>query len=410
LKKSALYLSRIQNLSKHTAMKMNKLLVFAILIFSTTRVLAQTAEPVQPSLWDGPNLALAIVAVVQLIAIIAVGGILKRITANSDFFVKIFKLRDSQELKNLALLIGFVGLSTLAHAQERSEIPKYPEFFNDPNTILLLLLNALLLGVFIYMTRMLRKTIGMLMPEVEQAPEAVEEKSEEGSFIHVLTDAVPVEREHEVMTDHEYDGIRELDNNLPPWWVWMFYVTILFAFVYLIYYHVLPYGMSQEEQYVAEVEQAEADREAYLAQAKNLVDENTVEFLADASDLKTGKAIFTELCQQCHAADGGGGVGPNLTDQYWIHGSSIKDIFKTVKYGVPAKGMISWESQLRPVQMAQVSSYIKTLEGTTPANPKEPQGDFYKPEGAPADTTQTESPDIEEMENEGDSDEATAAL
>lgn len=392
---------------------MNKLLVFAILIFSTTHLLAQTAEPVQPSLWDGPNLALAIVAIVQLIAILAVAGILKRVTANSDFFMKIFKMRDSQNLKSLAILFGFVGYSTLANAQGNTKVAEYPEFLQDPNTVLLLTLNLLLLGVFIYMTSMLRKTIGMLMPELEKAPEteAETEKSEEGSFMHVLTDAVPVEREHEVMTDHEYDGIRELDNNLPPWWVWMFYVTIIFAFVYLIYYHVLPYGMSQEEQYVAEVEQAEADRQAYLAQAKNLVDENTVQFLADASDLTKGKAIFTELCQQCHAADGGGGVGPNLTDQYWIHGGSIQDIFKTVKYGVPTKGMISWESQLRPVQMAQVSSYIQTLQGTTPANPKEPQGDLYAPEGeVPADTTNTESPEMEEMESEGDSDEATAAL
>jgi len=391
---------------------MNKLLIVATLTFSTTQVLAQAAEPVQPSIWDGPNMALAIVAIVQLIAILAVAGILKRITSNSEFFVKIFKLRDSQNLKGLALLVGFVGLSTLAHAQERAEVAEYPSFFKDPNTVMLLMLNILLLGIFIYMTRMLRKTIGMLMPELEEKTvEAQAEKSEESSFMHVLTDAVPIEREHEVMTDHEYDGIRELDNNLPPWWVWMFYVSIIFAFVYLIYYHVLPYGMSQEEQYIAEVEQAEADRQAYLAQAKNLVDENTVEFLADASDLKTGKAIFTELCQQCHAADGGGGVGPNLTDQYWIHGGSIQDIFKTVKYGVPTKGMISWESQLRPVQMAQVSSYIKTLEGTTPANPKEPQGDLYTPEeGAPADTTKTESPEMDEMESEGDSEEATAAL
>lgn len=391
---------------------MNKLLILATLIFSTTQVLAQTAEPVQPSLWDGPNLALAIVAVVQLIAILAVAGILKRVTANSDFFMKIFKMRDSQNLKNLAVLIGFIGLSTLAHAQGNIKVAEYPEFLKDPNTIMLLTLNVLLLGVFIYMTRLLRKTIGMLMPELEQAPqtEAEAKKSEEGSFMHVLTDAVPIEREHEVMTDHEYDGIRELDNNLPPWWVWMFYLTIVFAFVYLIYYHVLPYGMSQEEQYVAEVEQAEADRQAYLAKAKNLVDENTVEFLSDASDLKAGRAIFTELCQQCHAADGGGGVGPNLTDQYWIHGGSIQDLFKTVKYGVPTKGMISWESQLRPVQMAQVASYIKTLEGTTPANPKEPQGDLYIPQEAPADSTNTESQDVEEIETDGDSEEATAAL
>lgn len=393
---------------------MNRLLIAAILTFSTTQIWAQSPEPVQPSLWDGPNLALALVALVQLIAILAVAGILKRITANSDFFVKIFKLRDSQKIKNLLLLIGFAGISTLAQAQDRVEVPDYPAFFRDPNTVMLLVLNILLLVMFIYMTTMLRKTIGMLMPELETKPEEATEKSSESSFMHVLTDAVPVEREHEVMTDHEYDGIRELDNNLPPWWVWMFYVTIIFAFVYLIYYHVLPYGMSQEEQYQAEVEQAEADRQAYLAQAKNLVDENTVTYLEDAADLKAGKAIFTELCQQCHAADGGGGVGPNLTDKYWLHGGSIKDIFTTVKYGVPAKGMISWEAQLRPVQMAQVASYVKSLQGTSPAKPKEPQGEIYTPANeAPADSTKTESSESDDMENmdqEGESEQATAAL
>jgi len=191
----------------------------------------------------------------------------------------------------------------------------------------------------------------------------------------------------------------------------MFYATIAFGFVYLVYYHVLPYGLTQEEEYVAEVQEAEEAHAAYLAAAKNLVDESNVEMLADASDLNAGKGIFVEKCQQCHAADGGGGVGPNLTDPYWIHGGSVKDIFKTVKYGVPTKGMISWESQLRPIEMAQVSSYIKTLQGTTPAAPKDPQGELWvAPEenSSPADTTNQVAPDVEEEISEEDA--QTAAL
>ncbi|HKK37995.1 MAG TPA: cbb3-type cytochrome c oxidase N-terminal domain-containing protein, partial [Cryomorphaceae bacterium] len=262
---------------------------------------------------------------------------------------------------------------------------------------------------FLYMTQLLKSTVAMLMPEVEEEPE-VREVAETSKVMHALTDAVPLDREHEVMMDHEYDGIRELDNNLPPWWVWMFYATIAFGFVYLVYYHVLPYGLTQEEEYLAEVQQAEEAHEAYLAAAKNLVDENNIVMLADVSDLQVGKSIFIEKCQQCHAADGGGGVGPNLTDPYWIHGGSIKDIFKTVKYGVPTKGMISWESQLRPIEMAQVSSYIKTLEGTTPAAPKDPQGELWvAPDEtvAPADSTAQDSPNVEEEMSEEDAQTAT---
>lgn len=388
-------------------MRNRKSLSIVILIFTASPLMAQEAESMQSSLWDGPNMALAIVALVQLIAIIAVAGILKRVTTNSEFFIKITKMRDSQELKNLALFVAFGGWASLANAQSNpDDVPVYPEFFSDPNTLMLLGLNAILLLAFIYMTRTLRKTIALLMPELEKTPEEAKASSE-SSFMHALTDAIPLDREHEVMTDHEYDGIRELDNNLPPWWVWMFYATIVFAFVYLIYYHVLPYGQTQEEEYIAEVEQAEADRQAYLAQAKNLVDENTVAYLGDVADLNAGKAIYMELCQVCHAGDGGGGVGPNFTDEYWLHGGSIQSIFKTVKYGVPSKGMISWESQLRPVQMAQVASYIQSLGGTTPAAPKEPQGEKYIPEdnSEPVEDTSGEEEGVEE-----EIEEATAAM
>jgi cytochrome c oxidase cbb3-type subunit 3 len=380
-----------------------------------TPIFAQASS--EPSLWDGPNAALAIVAVVQLIAILAIAGIIKRMAANSDYFIKIYKMKSSGETKAVGLFLALSFAASVANAQStEAALPKYSEFFSDPNTVMLLVLNILLLGAFIYMTTLLKRTISMLMPTPEPSAAEVEAQSTpESKFLHVLTDAVPVEREHEVLTDHEYDGIRELDNNLPPWWVAMFYVTIIFAFVYLIYYHVLPYGESQEEQYLAEVEQAEADKAAYLAQAKNLVDENTVTLLTAEADLAAGKAIFNANCQQCHAADGGGGVGPNFTDNYWIHGGSISDIFKTVKYGVPQKGMIAWEAQLRPVEMAQVASYIKTLVGTTAANPKEPQGELYvepsgEGEAAPSDTTATDiEPEMEEPSTEeGDLENATA--
>jgi len=397
---------------------MNKktLILTSALILTGFPMVASESESGFSTLMEGPNLALAVIALIQLIAIISVGSIIKRLTHNTDYFVKLKKLRDNSGLKSLILLVGMVGLSSVAVAQEaevmRPEPPTYPAFAQDANTMLLLGLNILLLLVFVYMTRLLKKTVAMLMPEIEEAPQKEVEVVETGKVMHALTDAVPIEREHEVLLDHDYDGIKELDNNLPPWWVWMFYVTIIFGFVYMVYYHVLPYGKSQEEQYVAEVQAAEEAREAYLAMAKNLVDETNVSMLEAESDLKAGKAIFVEKCQQCHAADGGGGVGPNLTDNYWIHGGSLKDVFKTVKYGVPSKGMISWESQLRPNQMAQVSSYIMTLQGTTPMAPKDPQGELWvAPEetAAPADSTMVAPEEVEGEEEEVE-DNQTASL
>lgn len=203
-------------------------------------------------------------------------------------------------------------------------------------------------------------------------------------------DAVPREREHEIMSHHEYDGIRELDNRLPPWWVNMFYLTIVFAVAYMVYYHWGGNGPSSAEEYERSMEKAKKEIAVALAGQANAVDESNVTALTDSGALGEGELIYKNSCAACHASDGGGTVGPNFTDEYWIHGGGIKNIFKTVKYGVPEKGMISWASQLNPSDMQKVASYILTLQGTKPANPKEPQGTIWKEDGAAAsDTTAT---------------------
>lgn len=206
-----------------------------------------------------------------------------------------------------------------------------------------------------------------------------------------LTKVVPVEKEKDILFDHDYDGIRELDNSLPPWWVYMFYITIAFGVIYMTYYHFSGVGPSSRELYEQEMKNAAERVQAYRALQAGNVDETTVEALTDEQDLALGKTVFETNCVACHGAMGEGGVGPNLTDEYWIHGGTIKDVFKTIKYGVPEKGMISWQSQLRPQDMQRVASFILTLQGTNPPNAKEPQGvksDQIQSE-TPADTTQT---------------------
>ncbi|MDX1278265.1 cbb3-type cytochrome c oxidase N-terminal domain-containing protein [Oceanihabitans sediminis] len=189
--------------------------------------------------------------------------------------------------------------------------------------------------------------------------------------------AKPMQEEHEIILDHSYDGIRELDNDLPPWWKYSFYASIIFAFVYMIKYHVFN-GENQYMELEAEYAQAKIDIENYKKTAKDLVDFNTVELLTDASDLSNGKRIYMENCVACHKADGGGGIGPNLADEHWILGGGIKNVFKTVSEGGRAgKGMIAWKQSLKPAEIAQVSSYVLQFQGTNPPDAKAAEGDIW---------------------------------
>jgi cytochrome c oxidase cbb3-type subunit 3 len=206
---------------------------------------------------------------------------------------------------------------------------------------------------------------------------------------------VPVEKEASITLDHNYDGIKELDNHLPPWWTGLFLGTIAFAIVYLLFYHVFNTLPSQQAEYDTEV--AIAQEQLKKLQAANpvaAIDETNVEATTDALALAEGKQIFLNTCASCHRKDGGGDIGPNLTDDYWKHGGTIKDIFKTVRHGVQGTNMIAWEGVISPEKMKNVSSYVLTLRGTNPANPKKPEGDLVKPETKPevkADTVKTQA-------------------
>jgi cytochrome c oxidase cbb3-type subunit 3 len=185
----------------------------------------------------------------------------------------------------------------------------------------------------------------------------------------------PIEEEKDIALDHEFDGITELDNPTPAWFMWLFYASIAIAVGYMLTYHVFSWGKLQEEEYAIEMEEAELAKKAFLAKSANLIDENTVKESADAAVLASGLVIYNANCVACHGDKAQGLVGPNLTDEYWLHGGKINDIFKSIKYGIPEKGMIAWGKSLSPKQIAEVSNFIKSLKGSNPAGAKAPQGD-----------------------------------
>lgn len=170
-----------------------------------------------------------------------------------------------------------------------------------------------------------------------------------------------------LLLDHEYDGIQELDNNLPRWWVWLFYLCIIYAAIYLVYYHVACAGDLQAAEYTKEMKSGDALKSAAMGKF-----ESSIAALApskDAAVLDQGKTTYNKFCAPCHRVDGGGLVGPNLTDDYWIHGSAYADTVKVIWDGVPAKGMITWKTVLKPDEIQSVASYIYTLRGAKLASP-----------------------------------------
>ena len=190
---------------------------------------------------------------------------------------------------------------------------------------------------------------------------------------------VPISEEKNIDLGHDYDGIRELDNRLPPWWLGIMYGSVIFAIVYVFYFQWGPNDWSSIGEYEMAMEKAAEEKEAYLANAADVVDETNVTLATDEASLASGKDIYITSCLACHGVNGEGLVGPNFTDEYWVHGGDIKDLFKTIKYGVPEKGMISWSSQLSPSSMQNVASYILTMQGTDPPNQKAPEGELYVP-------------------------------
>lgn len=257
-----------------------------------------------------------------------------------------------------------------------------PAFMKYPEVALFLgLFVVLLIGLEIMIAAM-NSITQAISPQKDLAQEKEHEFAWFKKIVDKLMDSTPLEKEAEVIMDHNYDGIQELDNTLPPWWKYGFYASIVFAIIYLVRFEIL----GADNQYVElekEVAAATIAIEEYKKTAKDLIDADNVVLLTEASDLKAGEGIYNTLCVACHRMDGGGGIGPNLTDEYWILGGGIKNIFNTISEGGRSgKGMVSWKQSLKPSEIQQVASYVMSLSANNPVDGKDPEGEIWNDDSA----------------------------
>lgn len=284
-------------------------------------------------------------------------------------------------MRNLLALIRIliiVGVAALVSeyffgTEEASAVATYPEI-----SIFLVFLVIVLIAIEMISYRVEEITESLLTEEQKKQIAQQESQSWFGKFYKKMLDQKSLDQEAEIILDHNYDGIQELDNNLPPWWVYLFYACVIFSGIYLVRFHIIG-ADNQAKEYDNEMAQAKIAIEEYRKANPNLIDIDNVVLLTEATDIQAGKEVYQSNCVACHAPDGGGGIGPNLTDEYWILGGGIKNVFKTItEGGRSGKGMEPWKSKLAAKQRQQVASYILTLQGTTPMSPKAPQGDLWK--------------------------------
>lgn len=317
---------------------------------------------------------LVFTAIVSLLGILS-GALGLRNLLKSDAFIEQLKKKKNSDLIKTIMLLLTTTLPGLLYSQAEGTTSTDLFDIGYEEVMMMAVINVVLIGVILFIRKLIKDMLEIIRPAEEKVVEPEVEIISKIS--HALTDWVPMEEEHTILMDHDYDGIQELDNNLPPWWKWGFYLSIFIAVVYLLNYHVLGISDLQIEAYHKDVAQAELDVTAYLESMALNVDETSVVMLKDAAALANGKNIYIKNCAVCHLDDGGGQVGPNFTDDHWIYGPDIKTMFSIVKYGAK-NGMTSWKEKLTPVEMQEVSSYIRTLHGTVPAIAKEPQGTFME--------------------------------
>lgn len=296
-------------------------------------------------------------------------------------------------MKKITFLLASLLAFLTAQAQESTSKTFWDDPVNHPATpiyvtaafVFVVLLLVLMVSI------MMLRAFHMLIEQTEKAKAQslgvayTPRPSWWSTLTQKLNDSVPVEREQDIDLGHSFDGIRELDNHLPPWWKWLFYGTIGWAAVYLVVFHLSSSLPLSIEEYQQEVAVAELEKQKLLAsQPQAVIDVDKLEYTADAAIIGKGQKVFQDNCVSCHRKDGGGNtIGPNLTDDYWLHGNGIKNVYTTVNGGFIEKGMPAWGKALSPSEVRDVTFFVLSLHGSNPPDAKAPQGELAKPDASP---------------------------
>jgi len=318
-------------------------------------------RPMYEKLGMTPTQLFSVMAIITLILV----GFVVSLAGSARNILEYKKSKTNNGSKIILVLIG-LGISSSGFSAANE--PMYDYVFSFPDTAFwaFVALDIALVMIIMYLTGIIKGVISEYSVPTKINIFAKWNKR--------ITDAVPLEDEASILLDHDYDGIKELDNNLPPWWKYGFYITIVWSVGYLLYYQVFEIGNLQEAEYIAEMEAGDRADAAYREAHPEMITADNVTLMEDASTLAKGKDIYVMYCQTCHLEGGKGGIGPNLTDKYWIYDGDIKGVFTTISEGAQ-NGMIAWKDMLPANEIQAVSSYILKLDLVEPPNGKAPQGD-----------------------------------
>jgi cytochrome c oxidase cbb3-type subunit 3 len=372
------------------------LIILTSLSFISLDLMAQSSMPAG----DKPINYLEILLIITAIVFVFVIWILSQVLVTLSRSI-LKKNQGNRLTKSLMLILLSSVLSSIAQSQSTTiatELPRINNYggLSEMNFYALATVIGLELIVILFLSFMVKRAFRELTGQADAALATIRKPLKITALWNKMdknwmTKAVPLEEEADILLDHDYDGIKELDNALPPWWKYGFYITIVIAVIYIFNFHVWGIGKNPEQEYAEEMMEGKRIEELYKAKTKDLVDENNV-VISDAAGIETGKILYTQSCVACHGTKGEGGIGPNLTDEFWIHGGAMNNIYNTLKIGYPEKGMQSWQTMFSPVQLKNLASYVKSIKGTNPPNGKAPQGIIFSDEKkATTDSTSTKT-------------------
>lgn len=365
-----------------------KILLSMVAAILSLSLHAQTATDAAATSTDKTNYAVILMVTVAFLLAFVIWGLSSVLLMYARKVLE--KSKEANKVLPLILLISFSLLTNASKAQDAApQVAKVVHNYAglSPAAFWMLVsvisIEMIVIVVFLFMIKRFERELSPKKSKAKSFNFSAWWARIDKKF---FTKAIPIEREKDILLDHDYDGIRELDNPLPPWWKYGFYITIGIAIVYLLNYEVLGYGKNPTQEYNEEMAKAKIQMAEYAAKSGNTIDENNIK-MPDADGLAKGKEIFTTTCWPCHGKLGEGGVGPNLTDNYWLHKGSLNDIYQSIKHGYPDKGMQAWGKSFSAKEINDLAGYIKTLKGTNPPNAKAPQGDLYTDDASSSDSS-----------------------